>query len=194
MSELDSKKLIIITAPSGSGKSSIVSYLLEKYPFLSFSISACTRNPRPNEQNGVHYYFLSLDSFETKIKQDAFAEYEMVYPGKYYGTLKSELEKAWAIQKTPIADIDVKGALRLIQYYGSNSLSLFIKTPTLEILRTRLLARGTETAISLEERLHKAEEELSYASYFNHQIINDQLETACKEVEEKILAFLHKTI
>lgn len=194
MSELDSKKLIIITAPSGSGKSSIVSYLLEKHPFLSFSISACTRNPRPNEQNGVHYYFLSLDSFETKIKQEAFAEYEMVYPGKYYGTLKSELEKAWAIQKTPIADIDVKGALRLIQYYGSNSLSLFIKTPTLEILRARLIARGTETAISLEERIHKAEEELSYASYFNHQIINDHLETACKEVEAKILAFLHKTI
>ncbi len=193
MTDLDSKKLIIITAPSGSGKSSIVSFLLEKYPFLSFSVSACTRSPRPNEKNGIHYYFLSLESFETKIKQEAFAEYEMVYPGKYYGTLKSELEKAWANQQIPIADIDVKGALRLIQHYGSNSLSLFIKTPTLEILRERLVARGTETALSLEERIHKAEEELSYASYFNHQIVNDNLEIACKEAEEKILSFLQQT-
>jgi guanylate kinase len=190
----DTQKLIIITAPSGSGKTTIVHHLLNTYPQLAFSISACTRNPRPNETDGVHYYFLSLQDFTRKIAQHEFAEFEMVYEGKYYGTLKSELQKIWTNHQIPLVDIDVQGALRLKKHYGANALSIFIKAPSLEILKQRLIDRGTETDFSLNERIEKATHELTYAGLFDTLVINDNLEQACKEAGEKILLFLSEQI
>lgn len=187
-----SQKLIIITAPSGSGKTTIVSFLLKQFPQLKFSVSACTRNPRNGEIDGVNYHFISLENFETKIKEDAFAEYEMVYPGKYYGTLKSELTSTWNDEKFPLVDIDVQGAIRLKNYYNENALTIFIKAPSLEELENRLKNRGTETEESLKERISKATEELSFAQHFDYIIVNDQLEKACKETESLIASFIQK--
>ena len=138
-------KLIIITAPSGAGKTSITHYLLDKYPALSFSISATTRPPRGSEQNGVDYYFLSTELFNEKINAHAFIEWEMVYEGKYYGTLKAELDRIWAQGKTPMLDIDIKGAIHVQQQFPGNSLSIFIDPPSVDELRKRLEGRGTET-------------------------------------------------
>lgn len=186
----DTQKLIIITAPSGSGKTTIVNSLLEKIPTLAFSVSACTRSPRANEAHGINYYFLSLEDFTRKIANHEFAEFEMVYEGKYYGTLKSELQRIWDEKKTPLVDIDVQGALRLKKHYGENALSIFIKAPSLEILAQRLKDRRTETASSLKERIDKASQELTYADKFDAIIVNDDLHTACKEAEEMIKKFI----
>ena len=190
MSDLSVNKLIIITAPSGSGKSSIVAHLLKAIPTLKFSVSACTRSPRPNEVDGVHYHFIKPGDFEAKIQRNEFAEYEMVYPGKYYGTLKSELENAWANQHTPIVDIDVQGALRLMNHYGSQALSIFISAPSIDELRKRLEKRGTETPASLEERVQKANEEIQFANRFHVRIVNDELAKACEETTQCILDFI----
>src|SRR5882762_11467567 len=148
--EREPHKIIIITAPSGAGKTSITRFLLGKYPGnLAFSISAATRNPRSYEKDGVDYYFIGLENFKQKIQHNEFVEWEMVYEGKYYGTLKSELERIWNQNKIPLLDIDVKGAIHVQQQFPQTSLSLFIEPPSVQELQKRLQSRGTETAESL---------------------------------------------
>jgi guanylate kinase len=183
-------KIIIITAPSGAGKSTITHYLLNKYPQLSFSISAATRNPRGQEKDGIDYYFLSEAEFKHKIHEDAFLEWEMVYEGKYYGTLKSELDRIWAAGKVPMLDIDVKGAIHVQQQFEDNCLSIFIEPPSVEELRKRLESRGTETPESLATRINKASYEISFNRRFSKTIVNDELSKACEETEAVIKDFL----
>jgi guanylate kinase len=185
------EKIIIITAPSGAGKTSITKYLLHKYPFLSFSISAATRAPRGDEKDGKDYYFISEASFQQKIQEQAFVEWEMVYKGKYYGTLKSELQRIWNQHQTPVLDIDVKGAIHVQQQYPQQTLSIFIQPPSIEVLATRLENRGTESPESIATRVSKAAYEISFNQNFNAIIVNDDLEKACQEAEEVILAFLN---
>ncbi|MBS1565891.1 MAG: guanylate kinase [Bacteroidetes bacterium] len=183
-------KIIIITAPSGAGKTSITRFLLERYPQLAFSVSAATRNARGREQNGVDYYFLSVEEFQRKIRHDEFVEWEMVYEGKYYGTLKSELRRIWGNQQVPVLDIDVKGAIHVQQQYPKSTLSLFIEPPSVDELRRRLESRGTETAESLQARVNKASYEISFKHHFNHIIVNDNLSRACDEASRLIAEFL----
>jgi guanylate kinase len=184
------QKIIIITAPSGAGKTSITHYLLNKYPLLSFSVSAATRAPRGKEQDGVDYYFMSVDEFRQKIQENAFVEWEMVYDGKYYGTLKSELERIWGNGKTPVLDIDVKGAIHVQQQFAGDCLSIFIEPPSVEELKRRLESRGTESPESLLTRVNKASYEISFNHHFNKTIVNADLATACAETEEVIKEFL----
>lgn len=184
------KKIIIITAPSGSGKTTLVKRLLAASPTLAFSISACTRSPRTGELDGRDYYFLSEPQFKQRIDEDAFVEWEMVYTGKYYGTLKGELARIWAEGRTPLVDIDVKGALAIQEQYPEDSLSIFIKAPSLEILRERLITRGTESPQMLEERLAKAEYELMDAPEFDLVIINDDLVRATRELLDAANSFI----
>lgn len=183
-------KIIIITAPSGSGKTTIVKRLLESYPKLAFSISACTRSPRQGEQDGRDYYFFKENDFLQKIKEDAFVEWEMVYTGKYYGTLKSELQRIWNAGQFPLVDIDVQGALNIKKKYSDESISLFIQAPSLEELERRLRSRGTETEHSLQERINKAKDELTYAARFDRIVINDNLDTAVDEIKDIVETFL----
>jgi guanylate kinase len=184
-------KIIIITAPSGAGKTSITKYLLKTFPDkLGFSVSAATRQPRSYEQNGKDYYFISTEEFLQKIQHDEFAEWEMVYEGKYYGTLKSELQRIWNDNKTPLLDIDVKGAIHVLQQYRDHCLSLFIQPPSIDELRKRLESRGTESAESLQARLNKSAYELSFHDHFDHIIVNDDLDKACKEAATIINKFL----
>jgi guanylate kinase len=184
-------KIIIITAPSGAGKTSITRYLLKKYPQLAFSISAATRSPRGKEQSGVDYYFMSVEEFQHKIHENEFVEWEMVYEGKYYGTLKSELERIWADGKVPMLDIDVKGAIHVQQQFPQQSLSLFIQPPSVDELRKRLESRGLETPENIDTRVNKATYELSFIHSFNKVIVNDDLERACAETEKVILNFIN---
>lgn len=184
------RKLIILTAPSGSGKTSITRFLINKYPKLSFSISAATRLPRGREQNGVDYYFMSVEDFRKRIDANAFVEWEMVYEGKYYGTLKSELERIWNMGKVPMLDIDVKGAIHVQQQFAGDCLSVFIQPPSVAELRRRLESRGTETPESLNTRVNKASYEMSFNHHFTKTILNDDLEKACKETEAVISDFL----
>jgi guanylate kinase len=183
-------KIIIITAPSGAGKTSITRFLLNKYPNLAFSVSAATRAARGNEKNGVDYYFISPEEFQQKIQHQEFVEWEMVYEGKYYGTLKSELERIWNNGQTPVLDIDVKGAIHVQQQFPEQSLSIFIEPPSVDELKKRLEGRGTETAESLAARVNKAAYEISFHHHFNMVIVNDDLEKACKKAEEVICRFL----
>ena len=184
------QKLIIITAPSGAGKTSITHFLLRKYPMLSFSVSAATRQPRGQEKDGIDYYFLSVGEFRQKIKDNAFVEWEMVYEGKYYGTLKAELERIWSLGKTPMLDIDVKGAIAVQQKYPNNSLTLFIVPPSVEELQRRLENRGTETLETIIPRVEKAAYEISFKHLFNYSIVNDDLQTACADTEIIVKQFL----
>ena len=188
--DINKGKLIIITAPSGAGKTSITHFLLNKYPALSFSVSATTRAAREGEINGKDYYFISLEEFQKKIRENAFVEWEMVYEGKYYGTLKSEMQRIWNEGKTPVLDIDVQGAIHVQQEYSENSLSIFIEPPSVEELKKRLSGRGTETKEGVATRLNKATYEISFNHQFNVVIVNDILEKACKETEEVIKEFL----
>lgn len=183
-------KLIILTAPSGSGKTSITRYLIGKYPRLSFSISATTRAPRGTEKDGVEYHFLSVDDFRTRIDANEFIEWEMVYEGKYYGTLKSELQRIWNQGKVPMLDIDVQGAIHVQQQFAGNCLSIFIQPPSVAELRRRLSARGTETPESLETRVNKASYEMSFNHHFTKTILNVELDKACAETEQVIKDFL----
>lgn len=188
-------KIIIITAPSGSGKTTIVRQLLQRYSgYLGFSISACTRKPRPGEVDGKDYYFLEETDFKKKIEEDAFIEWEMVYTGKYYGTLRSEVDRIWSEDKAPLVDIDVLGALNIKSQYGEKAISLFIQAPSIEELRRRLTARGTETPETLQERLDKATYELSFADRFDRIIVNDNLEQAIEETMDVISNFLQKKV
>jgi guanylate kinase len=184
-------KLIIITAPSGAGKTSITKHLLQHFPQLAFSVSAATRSPRGKEKNGVDYYFLSLQAFQVKIQHNEFVEWEMVYEGKYYGTLKKELQRIWKNGQIPVLDIDVKGAIHVQQQYPQTSMSIFISPPSVDELRRRLESRGTETADSLQARINKASYEISFNQHFNHIIINDNLGRACKEAVQLVSVFLH---
>ena len=185
-------KVIILTAPSGAGKTSIAAYLLKQMPQLSFSVSATTRAPRGKEKDGVEYHFISLAKFEGHIYQNDFLEYEMVYEGVYYGTLQSELTRIWNLGKIPVLDIDVKGAIRVQKQIGANCLSIFIMPPSIEILKERLENRKTETPESLEMRLDKAAYEISFSNQFNAIIENNDLALACNETEKLITAFLQK--
>jgi guanylate kinase len=186
------QKILIITAPSGAGKTSITHFLMNEFPVLSFSISAATRTHRANEKDGVDYYFISMEEFKEKIKEKEFAEWEMVYEGKYYGTLKSELKRIWLLGKVPVLDIDVKGALHVKQQYPENTLSLFIEPPTVDALKERLISRGTETPESLNSRINKASYEISFKEHFDKIILNDQLEAACSKAKEIVGTFLNQ--
>ncbi len=183
-------KIIIITAPSGAGKTSITRHLLEHFPQLAFSVSAATRSARGREQNGVDYYFMSVEDFQRKIRHDEFVEWEMVYEGKYYGTLKSELRRIWGNQQAPVLDIDVKGAIHVQQQYPKSTLSLFIEPPSVDELQRRLESRGTETPESLQARVNKASYEISFKHHFNHIIVNDNLSRACAEASRLVADFL----
>lgn len=191
MSSTPPHKIIIITAPSGAGKTSITRFLLHKYPDkLAFSISAATRPARGAEKNGVDYYFMSSGDFIYKLQHDEFVEWEMVYEGKYYGTLKSELQRIWNEGKVPLLDIDVKGAIHVQQQFPETTLSLFIEPPTISELQRRLTSRGTESDESLQARVNKAGYEISFKHSFNHVIVNADLDTACSEAENLILHFI----
>jgi guanylate kinase len=183
-------KIIIITAPSGAGKTSITRFLLNKYPQLAFSISAATRQPRGLEKDGVDYYFISSEAFQQHIQQNDFVEWEMVYEGKYYGTLKTELQRIWDAGQTPMLDIDVKGAIHVQQQYASQCLTIFIEPPSVEELKKRLESRGTESAESIATRINKASYEISFKHSFNKVIVNDNLHKACEEAEQTIKQFL----
>ena len=186
----DSQKIIIITAPSGAGKTSITQFLLSKYPLLSFSISAATRKPRAGEISGQQYYFMSEEQFKTKIDANEFVEWEMVYEGNYYGTLKTELQRIWDMDKTPVLDIDVKGAIHIQQEFGKNCLSIFIEPPSVDELKKRLESRGSETAESLATRINKASYEISFSHQFQETIVNHDLAIACAETAALIKKFL----
>jgi guanylate kinase len=186
-----SNKLIIITAPSGAGKTSITKHLMNVFPQLSFSISAATRQARGIEKNGTDYYFISMDEFKQKIQHNEFVEWEMVYEGKYYGTLKSELERIWNGSKIPVLDIDVQGAIHVQQQYPETSLTLFIEPPSVDELKKRLQSRGTETAESLAARVNKASYELSFKEQFDKIIVNDNLTKACEKAEAIVIAFIN---
>jgi guanylate kinase len=183
-------KIIIITAPSGAGKTSITHYLLNTVPQLSFSVSAATRQPREFEKDKVDYYFISQKEFQQKIQRNEFVEWEMVYEGKYYGTLKSELQRIWNMKKVPLLDIDIKGAIHVKQQYPQNCLTIFVQPPSVDELKKRLLSRGTETEESLRARLSKSSYEISFKHSFDKVVVNDQLERACKEAEEVVSEFI----
>lgn len=184
------QKILIITAPSGAGKTSITRYLMKVFPVLEFSVSAATRAARGTEKEGVDYYFMSEDDFKQKIQNKEFAEWEMVYEGKYYGTLKSELKRIWALNKIPVLDIDVKGAIHIQQQYPENTLSLFVEPPSVDELKKRLLSRGTETEESLAARVNKATYEISFKEHFNKSVVNDNLVRACTEAEKIVADFI----
>jgi guanylate kinase len=187
-----SGKIIVITAPSGSGKTSITRYLLAKYPQLAFSVSAATRKPRGNEKDGVDYYFISVDEFQHRIEQNGFVEWEMVYEDKYYGTLKSELERLWQQGKVPMLDVDVKGAIHVQKQFPGSSLSIFVQPPSVEELRKRLESRGFESSENIAIRVNKAAYELSFIHSFDKVIVNHNLELACTETEKVVLEFLNR--
>jgi guanylate kinase len=185
------QKIIILTAPSGAGKTSITRHLLKKFPDeLTFSISAATRQARGVEKNGVDYYFISEEEFTNKIQHEEFIEWEMVYEGKYYGTLKSELQRIWNENKIPLLDIDVKGAIHVHQQYPGNTLTIFIEPPSIDELKRRLTSRGTDTEDSLNARINKASYELSFKHSFDHVVTNTDLANACAETEGLVYEFI----
>lgn len=185
------QKIIIITAPSGAGKTSITRFLLNTYPErLAFSVSAATRKPRGGESNGKDYYFMPEEEFTNKIQHEEFVEWEMVYEGKYYGTLKSELHRIWAMNKVPLLDIDVKGAIHVQQQFPETTLSIFIEPPSIDELKRRLTSRGTENRDSLQARINKAAYEISFKQSFHRIILNSDLEKACEEAREIVGEFI----
>ncbi len=186
-------KAIIFSAPSGSGKTTIVKHILSKFPNLEFSISASTRDKRGRtEENGKDYHFLSPEQFKTHIDNDDFIEWEEVYEGNFYGTLKSEIERIWASGNHVIFDVDVKGGINLKKYFGENGISVFVKVLDMETLRKRLADRQTETDDSLSRRMFKAKFETSFQDEFDEIILNDDLETAFSNAEKLVSDFLSK--
>lgn len=182
--------MIIVSAPSGAGKTTIVRGILERFPQLEFSVSACSRAKRINEIDGKDYYFLSPHEFRAKIDNDELLEWEEVYPGSYYGTLKSELTRIWSMGKHIIFDVDVKGGLNIKKQYPQLSLAIFIKPPDMETLKERLINRGTETADTLKKRMEKAEYEMSFAEEYDVVIINDIIDRAINEASRRVENFI----
>ena len=190
---MKSGKAIIFSAPSGSGKTSLVHYLLNNNKDLAFSISATTRPLREEkEKNGVDYYFLSDSEFRAKADAGAFIEWEEVYKGTCYGTLKSEIERIWDSGRHVIFDVDVKGGINLKKYFGDRALAVFVSVPSMEILRTRLTARGTETPESLERRIGKAEYEMTFKDRFDVDLVNDDYDKACRKAQQLYDHFKNK--
>ena len=186
-----SGKVIIFSAPSGAGKSTVVGHLLGLHPEFEFSVSATSRAPRGQEQDGVEYYFISADRFRELIAQDAFVEYEEVYQDRFYGTLKSEVERIWAKGHVIVFDVDVKGGVNLKKYFGDAALSVLIVPPSLEVLESRLRGRGTDSEEAIRERLAKAAWELEFAAgKFDRDLVNDKLEDTFAESEAIVDAFL----
>jgi guanylate kinase len=187
-------KLIIFSAPSGSGKSTIVQWLMKEHPELKlyFSISCTSRAPRGTEQNGVEYFFISPEEFREKIANDEFVEYEEVYENRFYGTLKSQVEKQLNAGQNVIFDVDVKGGVNIKKFYGKDALSLFIQPPSVEELRRRLVGRATDTPEAIEQRLAKAEYEMTFAPQFDSIVINDNLEEAKEQTLELVSSFLNQ--
>lgn len=183
-------KLIIFSAPSGSGKTTIVKELLKIFPQFEFSISATSRAPRGAEQNGIDYFFLSQEEFRQKVSEDAFIEWEEVYNGTCYGTLKSEMQRIWKKGNVIIFDVDVMGGINLKKIFGEDACSIFIMPPSIEVLRERLIGRGTDSIETIEKRVAKAEFEISKSPEFDHVIINDILATAVEETKQVINNFL----
>lgn len=187
---MDNRKAVIFSAPSGSGKSTIVSHILKLHPELKFSVSAASRAPRGEEKNGVAYWFISADEFRKRIADNEFVEYEEVYPGSFYGTLKSEVERIWDNGDAIIFDVDVKGGVNLKKYFGDRALSVFIQAPSVEVLRQRLVSRATDSPEAIERRVAKAAEEMTYADKFDHIIVNDDLQKAYADAERLVSDFL----
>lgn len=183
-------KLFVFTAPSGSGKTTIVRHLLEKFPFLSFSVSATTREKRPHETEGRDYYFMSIEAFQKAVKDEQFVEWEEVYTAQYYGTLRSEITRILSSGKSVIFDIDVRGAMQIKKLYGDQCMTVFVKLPDFSVLRERLTGRATESPESLAKRLHKAELESTYENYFDFVLVNDKLDIAFMEAEHIIETFV----
>ena len=191
---MGSGKLIIVSAPSGSGKSTIVQYLMKEHPEfqLVFSISATSRPPRGEEKHGVEYFFLSPDEFRQRILDNEFLEYEEVYPNRFYGTLKEQVEKQLKAGQNVVFDVDVKGGCNIKKFYGERALSLFIQPPSIKELKKRLEGRNTDTPEQIKVRLEKAEYEMSFAPQFDRILVNDDLETAKQEAVEILTEFLEK--
>lgn len=188
----EAHQLIILTAPSGAGKTTIAHALLKEFPELGFTVSATTRQPREGEINGTDYYFLNVADFEQKVSENAFIEYEMVYAGKYYGTLYSELERIWKSDKIPLRVVDVLGAVELKKKFESQSLSIFIQPPSIEVLYKRLELRETENENAIRERIKRASMEMQYASHFDNVIVNDQLEVAIQQAFALVENFIEE--
>lgn len=184
-------KIILITAPSGSGKTSIVNYLMKKFPSLAFSVSATTRPPRKNEKEGKDYYFISEEDFKEKIHNKEFLEWEMVYEGKYYGTLKSEISRIWDKNKVPVLDIDVQGAIHVQQQYPINTIAIFVQAPSIAELKRRLQQRGSETEETIQSRLSKSTYEMTFKNHFENIVINENFDIACKNAEKIVRDFLN---
>jgi guanylate kinase len=184
------RRLIVISAPSGAGKTSIVHFLLKKIETLSFSISACSRAKRENETDGIDYHFLAVEEFQKHIKEDAFLEWEEVYKNQYYGTLKSEVERIWKKRETVIFDVDVVGGLNIKKQYPSECLSIFIMPPSLETLKERLQNRESESVDSLRKRITKAKGEIARSGEFDKVILNDDFTMACRQTMEVIQKFI----
>lgn len=184
-------KLIIISAPSGTGKSTIIGRIIDDPALrLEFSISATTRSPREGEVNGVHYHFLSVEDFKDAIAKDGLVEYEEVYPGRFYGTLKSEIARIQEKGNNAILDIDVKGGVNVKRMYGDNARSIFIMPPSIETLRQRLLSRATDSIEAINQRVDKAAFELTFSDKFDKQVVNDDLDKAVEETRQLILDFI----
>ena len=185
-------KLLIFSAPSGSGKSTIVQWLMKEHPELGlyFSVSATSRPPRGTERHGVEYFFLSSEEFRSRIAADEFLEYEEVYKDRFYGTLKAQVERQLEDGQNVVFDVDVKGGVNIKRHYGGQAMGIFIQPPSVDELRRRLTGRGTDTPEAIEDRLAKAEYEMTFATQFDHIVVNDDLETAEAETLELVKAFL----
>ena len=186
-----SKGLVVVfSAPSGAGKSTIVHHLLEKFPQIEFSVSATSRAPRGAEVDGKDYYFFTAEQFEQKIAEDRFVEYEEVYAGTYYGTLKSEIERLWDEGAVIAFDVDVKGGVNIKRLFGERALSVFVMPPSVKVLEERLIARGTDSKESIAKRLAKAEEEIAYSSKFAVVLVTDNLQQAFAQAERIVGEFI----
>ena len=190
---MEKGKMLIVSAPSGSGKSTIVNWLMAEHPELNlyFSVSCTSRAPRGTEQDGVEYYFLTPDEFRQRIENDEFLEYEEVYENRFYGTLKAQVERQLEAGQNVVFDVDVKGGVNIKRYYGERAMGLFIQPPSVEELRRRLEGRGTDTPEAIENRLAKAEYELTFAPQFDHVVVNDDLQQAEAETLALVSSFLN---